>query len=154
MAERSSVEFVEEGEFLAPKFDRDGLIPVVTTDVRSGDVLMLGFMNAEALLRRIETREAHYWSRSRSALWRKGATSGLVQRVVEMRIDDDQDAIWLRVCVEGLGASCHVGYRSCFFHTVTMGAPREMTVSLSFVETEKVFDPRQIYGDAPNPTKL
>ncbi len=154
MAERSSVEFVEEGEFLAPKFDRDGLIPVVTTDVRSGDVLMLGFMNAEALWRTIETREAHYWSRSRSALWRKGATSGLVQRVVEMRIDDDQDAIWLRVCVEGLGASCHVGYRSCFFRTVTMGAPGEMTVSLSFVETEKVFDPRQIYDDAPNPTKL
>lgn len=154
MAERNSVEFVEEGEFLAPKFDRDGLIPVVTTDAQSGDVLMLGYMTAEALRRSIETREAHYWSRSRGALWRKGATSGLVQRIVEMRIDDDQDAIWLRVNVEGLGASCHVGYRSCFFRSVTMGEASDAPVSLSFVEREKVFDPRQIYGDAPNPTQL
>lgn len=154
MAERSSVEFVEEGALLAPKFDRDGLIPVVTTDVQSADVLMLGFMNVEALRRTIETREAHYWSRSRGALWRKGATSGLIQRIVEMRIDDDQDAIWLRVNVEGLGASCHVGYRSCFFRSVTMGAPGEAPVSLSFVEHEKVFDPQGLYGDAPNPTKL
>ncbi|HEY8161528.1 MAG TPA: phosphoribosyl-AMP cyclohydrolase [Methylocystis sp.] len=154
MAERSSVAFLEEGAFIAPKFDRDGLIPVVTTDAQSGDVLMLGFMNPEALRRSIETREAHYWSRSRGALWRKGATSGLVQRIVEMGIDDDQDAIWLRVSVEALGASCHVGYRSCFFRSVTMGAPGETPVSLSFVETEKVFDPRHIYGDAPNPTTL
>jgi phosphoribosyl-AMP cyclohydrolase len=154
MAERRSVEFVEEGAFLAPKFDQDGLIPVVTTDAQSGDVLMLGYMNADALRRTIETREAHYWSRSRGALWRKGATSGLVQRIVEMRIDDDQDAIWLRVDVEGLGASCHVGYRSCFFRSVTMGACSDAPVSLSFIETEKVFDPHQIYGDAPNPTKL
>ena len=154
MAVRSSVEFVEEGAFLAPRFDDDGLIPVVTTDAQSGEVLMLGFMNAEALLRTIETREAHYWSRSRGALWRKGATSGLVQKIVEMRIDDDQDAIWLRVRVEGLGASCHVGYRSCFFRSVEMGLPSQAPVALSFVEREKVFDPRQTYGDAPNPTKL
>lgn len=154
MAERSSVEFVEEGEFLAPKLDRDGLIPVVTTDAQSGDVLMLGYMNVDALRRTIETREAHYWSRSRGALWQKGATSGLVQRIVDMRIDDDQDAIWLRVNVEGLGASCHVGYRSCFFRSVAMGPPGEAPVSLSFVESEKVFDPQEIYGDAPNPTKL
>lgn len=154
MAARSSVEFVEEGAFLAPRFDDDGLIPVVTTDAQSGEVLMLGFMNAEALLRTIETREAHYWSRSRGALWRKGATSGLVQKIVEMRIDDDQDAIWLRVRVEGLGASCHVGYRSCFFRSVEMGLPSQAPVALSFVEREKVFDPRQTYGDAPNPTKL
>jgi phosphoribosyl-AMP cyclohydrolase len=154
MAERISVEFVEEGTFLAPKFDQDGLIPVVTTDAQSGCVLMLGVMNVDALRRSIETREAHYWSRSRGALWRKGTTSGLIQRIVEMRIDDDQDAIWLRVNVEGLAASCHVGYRSCFFRSVTMGAPCETTVLLSFVETKKVFDPRQIYGAAPNPTKL
>ena len=154
MAARSSVEFVEEGAFLAPRFDRDGLIPVVTTDALSGEVLMLGVMNAEALLRTIETREAHYWSRSRGALWRKGATSGLVQNIVEMRIDDDQDAIWLRVRVEGLGASCYVGYRSCFFRSVEMGLPIQAPVALTFVEREKVFDPREIYGDAPNPTKL
>jgi phosphoribosyl-AMP cyclohydrolase len=154
MVARSSVEFVEEGAFLAPRFDRDGLIPVVTTDALSGEVLMLGVMNAEALLRTIETREAHYWSRSRGALWRKGATSGLVQKIVEMRIDDDQDAIWLRVRVEGLGASCHVGYRSCFFRSVEMGLPIQAPIALTFVEREKVFDPREIYGDAPNPTKL
>jgi phosphoribosyl-AMP cyclohydrolase len=154
MAERHSVEFVEEGAFLAPKFDRDGLIPVVTTDAQSGEVLMLGFMNSDALRRTIETLEAHYWSRSRSALWRKGATSGLVQRVVDMRIDDDQDAIWLTVNIEGLGASCHVGYRSCFFRSVTMGAPIKTPVRLSLVEPVKVFDPQEIYGDAPNPTQL
>lgn len=154
VAERSSVEFVEEGAFLAPKFDRDGLIPVVTTDADSGEVLMLGFMNAEALLRTIETREAHYWSRSRGALWRKGATSGLVQKVVEMRIDDDQDAIWLRVRVEGVGASCHVGYRSCFFRSVAIGPTSHAPVPLNYVEREKTFDPRQVYGGAPNPTKL
>jgi len=154
MAARSSVEFVEEGVFLAPRFDRDDLIPVVTTDAFSGEVLMLGVMNAEALLLTIETREAHYWSRSRGALWRKGATSGLVQKIVEMRIDDDQDAIWLRVHVEGLGASCHVGYRSCFFRSVELGLPIQAPVALTFVEREKVFDPREIYGDAPNPTKL
>lgn len=154
MAGRCSVEFVEEGAFLAPKFDRDGLIPVVTTDAQSGDVLMLGFMNCDALRRTIETREAHYWSRSRGALWRKGATSGLVQSVVDMRIDDDQDAIWLSVNIEGLGASCHVGYRSCFFRSVTMGEPIETPVSLSLVESVKVFDPREIYGDTPNPTQL
>lgn len=154
MAERSSVEFVEEGAFLAPKFDRNGLIPVVTTDALSGEVLMLGFMDAEALLRTIKTREAHYWSRSRGALWRKGATSGLVQKIVEMRIDDDQDAIWLRVHVEELGASCHVGYRSCFFRSIEMSLPIQAPVALTFVEREKVFDPQEIYGDAPNPTKL
>src|SRR5690606_28234389 len=108
---RVSVEQVEEGTELAPKFDADGLIPVVTTDHATGEVLMLGYMNAEALRLTIRTGEAHYFSRSRQVLWRKGATSGLVQHVVEMRIDDDQDAVWLRVKVDG-GASCHVGYRS------------------------------------------
>jgi phosphoribosyl-AMP cyclohydrolase len=154
MAERSSVEFVEEGELLAPKFDSAGLIPVVTTDAATGDVLMVGFMNAEALVRTIETGEAHYWSRSRNQLWRKGATSGLVQRVVEMRVDDDQDAIWLRVNVEGLGASCHVGYRSCFYRSIALGPLDRAPIPLSFEEREKVFEPRNIYGDTPNPTKL
>ena len=95
-APRESIEQVEEGDELAPKFDEDGLIPVVTTDVESGEVLMHGYMNAEALEKTIETGEAHYWSRSRQALWHKGATSGLIQKVVEIRIDDDQDAVWLR----------------------------------------------------------
>jgi phosphoribosyl-AMP cyclohydrolase len=151
---RVSVEAIEEGIALAPKFDSDGLLPVVTTDAASGDVLMMGMMNAEALVRTIETGEAHYWSRSRQALWRKGAASGLVQRVVEMRIDDDQDAVWLRVEVAGAGASCHVGYRSCFYRAIPIGVPTNAAVPLRFVETQKLFDPKDVYGDAPNPTRL
>ena len=152
---RVSIEQVEEGHTLAPRFDEQGLIPVVTTDAATGELLMHGFMNAEALAKTIETAEAHYYSRSRKALWRKGATSGLVQRVVEMRIDDDQDAVWLRVKVEGSGASCHVGYRSCFYRTVPLGGTvGEAVDKLSFTETEKTFDPKVVYGDAPNPTQL
>ena len=105
---RTSVEQVEESEDLAPKFDADGLIACITTDAESGEVLMLGYMNADALQRTIATGEAHYWSRSRKCLWHKGATSGLVQEVVEMRIDDDQDAVWLCVHVAGSGAHCSV----------------------------------------------
>ena len=138
---------------LAPRDER-GLITAVTTDARSGELLMQGYMNAEALRLTIETGEAHYYSRSRQALWHKGATSGLVQRVVEMRIDDDQDAVWLRVDVAG-GASCHVGYRSCFYRSLPVGEPLgDAPVALTFEETEKVFDPEDVYGDAPNPTKL
>lgn len=154
LAPRTSVPEVEEGLLLAPKFDADGLIPVVTTDAGSGEVLMMGVMNAEALVRTIETGQAHYWSRSRDRLWCKGATSGLVQTVVEMRIDDDQDAVWLRVKVQGAGASCHVGYRSCFYRSVAVGALPDTPVALRFEETEKAFDPRAVYGDAPNPTRL
>lgn len=152
LSPRLSVEQVEEGEVLAPKFDRDGLLSVVTTDAETGTVLMMGMMNKEALLQTIRTGEAHYWSRSRKCLWHKGATSGLTQKVVEMRIDDDQDSAWLRVAVKG-GASCHVGYRSCFYRAV----PVEMEdgpIELSYTETEKVFDPVEVYGDAPNPTQL
>ena len=152
-AERQTIEQVEEGHELAPKFDADGLMPVVTTDAESGEVLMHGYMNAEALTKTIETGEAHYWSRSRKVLWHKGATSGLVQKVKEIRIDDDQDAVWLRVDVQG-GASCHVGYRSCFYRSVPLGAADDAPVALGYEETEKVFDPVEVYGDAPNPTKL
>jgi phosphoribosyl-AMP cyclohydrolase len=151
-AERVSVEQVEEGDELAPKFDERGLIPAVTTDYETGELLMHGYMNAEALRRTIETREAHYFSRSRQALWHKGATSGLVQRVRELLIDDDQDCVWLRVDVAG-GASCHVGYRSCFYRRIPLGHEVEAS-RLVFTETEKVFDPVEVYGDAPNPTKL
>lgn len=155
-ARRVSVEQVEEGRELAPKFDADGLIPVVTTDADTGEVLMHAYMNAEALEKSIAHGEAFYWSRSRQCLWHKGATSGLVQRVVEMRIDDDQDAIWLRVRVEG-DASCHVGYRSCFYRSVPLGDRGNEDagpVELSFEEREKTFDPKAVYGDAPNPTRL
>lgn len=151
-ADRLSVAQVEEGKLLAPKFDENGFLPVVTTDNQTGDVLMMGVMNEEALLLTIRTGEAHYWSRSRKCLWHKGATSGLIQKVVEMRIDDDQDAVWLRVAVNG-GASCHVGYRSCFYRAVPIEA-EDGQIELSFTETEKVFDPIEVYGDAPNPTQL
>lgn len=153
-AERTSVEQVEEGRVLAPKFDADGLIAVVATDAASGDVLMMGTMNAEALRRTVETGEAHYWSRSRRCLWHKGATSGLVQNVVELRIDDDQDAVWLRVTVQGAGASCHVGYHSCFYRSVPIGPVQTSPIPLRFEEAAKVFDPHAVYGDAPNPTRL
>jgi phosphoribosyl-AMP cyclohydrolase len=152
-AARRSVEQVEEGAELAPKFDEHGLIPVVTTDFASGELLMHGYMNAEALRKTIAMREAHYFSRSRQALWHKGATSGLVQHVRAMLIDDDQDCVWLRVDVADSGASCHVGYRSCFYRKIPLG---ENTAGqpLEFTEQKKLFDPVAVYGDAPNPTKL
>ncbi len=150
-SQRQSVEQVEEGVDLAPRFDDHGLIPVVTTDFNSGEVLMHAYMNAMALTQTIQLGEAVYWSRSRKRLWHKGATSGLVQRVCEIRIDDDQDCIWLRVDVQG-GASCHVGYRSCFYRAVPFGD--QTGQPLSFTESQKVFDPKAVYGDAPNPTQL
>ena len=153
-AARMSVKQVEEGLALAPKFDADGLIPCVTTDADTGEVLMLAYMNSDALQRTIETGEAHYWSRSRQCLWRKGATSGLVQETVELRIDDDQDAVWLRVKIAGSGASCHVGYRSCFYRSVECGGPSGVPARLVFTEPQKSFDPKDVYGDAPNPTRL
>lgn len=149
---RTSIEQVEEGAELAPKFDANGHMPVVTTDYATGELLMHAYMNPEALRKTIETGEAHYWSRSRATLWHKGATSGLVQRVREMRIDDDQDCVWLRVEIDGSGASCHVGYRSCFYRSVPLGA--EAGKPLIFQESAKVFDPAAVYGDAPNPTRL
>lgn len=148
---RVTIEQVEEGHELAPKFDEHGLIACVTTAAHSGEVLMLGYMNAEALKKTILTGEAHYYSRSRRVLWHKGATSGLVQKVVEMRIDDDQDAVWLRVEIPG-DASCHVGYRSCFYRSVPTGSGE--VHALRFEESEKMFDPKKVYGDAPNPTIL
>jgi phosphoribosyl-AMP cyclohydrolase len=152
--QRKTIEQVEEGKELAPKFDGSGLIPCVTTDYSSGELLMHGYMNAEALRKTIELGEAVYFSRSRQALWHKGATSGLVQKVREMRIDDDQDCVWLRVDVMGGGASCHVGYRSCFYRRVPVGDERSADDQLVFMEDHKVFDPKEVYGDAPNPTQL
>jgi len=151
-AARTTVEQVEEGLALAPKFDCDGLIPCITTDANTGEVLMLGYMNGEALRLTIETGEAHYFSRARQVVWHKGATSGLVQKVVEARVDDDQDAIWLRVYVAGCGASCHVGYRSCFYRAVPVGDDAGQPLKL--LEDQKAFDPKEVYGDAPNPTQL
>jgi phosphoribosyl-AMP cyclohydrolase len=150
---RRTVEQVEESTDLAPRFDDRGLITAVTTDACSGELLMQGYMNAEALRLTISTGEAHYYSRSRKALWHKGATSGLLQRVRELMIDDDQDCIWLKVDVVG-GASCHVGYRSCFYRRIPLGGASDGPVELEFTDVEKVFDPEKVYGEAPNPTIL
>ena len=117
---RENVAEIEEGNLLSPKFDNDGLIPVITTDHQTNEVLMQGFMNEEALKKTIETKEAYYWSRSRKEVWHKGETSGFVQKVVELRIDDDQDSIWMTVNI-GDGASCHVGYKACFYRSVPLG---------------------------------
>ncbi|MFT7228679.1 MAG: phosphoribosyl-AMP cyclohydrolase [Methylophilaceae bacterium] len=158
-SERVTIEQVEEGTQFAPKFDQDGLIPCVTTSDENGEVLMLGYMNSEALTKTIVTGEAHYWSRSRKVLWHKGANSGLVQHVVEMRVDDDQDAVWLRVSVAGNSASCHVGYQSCFYRKVLVGEQGNTSAQyahnqLIFTESSKTFDPMDVYGDVPNPTQL
>ncbi len=150
---RKTIEQVEESTELAPKFDQDGLIPVVTTDFSSGEVLMQGYMNKEALKKTISLGEAVYYSRSRQTLWHKGKTSGLVQKIKEIRIDDDQDCIWLRVNVVG-GASCHVGYRSCFYRSISIEDKNFKKIKLKFEEKEKVFDPKDVYGNSPNPTKL
>ena len=151
---RDSVFEVEEGKFLSPKFDEKGLIPVTTTDFKTGEVLMHGYMNEEALKLTIEKKEACYWSRSRKALWHKGKTSGCVQKVIDIRIDDDQDALWMTVDI-GNGASCHVGYKSCFYRSIPLGKINNSEeVKLEFREREKKFDPEKVYKGQPNPTKL
>lgn len=153
-APRLSVEQVEEGRDLAPKFDARGLMPAVTTDFATGELLMVGYMNAEALQKTIATGEAHYFSRSRQVLWHKGATSGFVQKVRELRIDDDQDCVWLRVETSG-GANCHVGYLSCFYRAIPTGTDYTRAEGcLLWKEETKVFDPQAVYGNAPNPTQL
>ena len=151
---RKSIKQIEESTDLAPKFDERGLITAVTTDAMSGELLMQGYMNVEALQQTIATGEAYYYSRSRQTLWHKGATSGLVQQVVEMMIDDDQDCVWLKVKVTG-GASCHVGYRSCFYRSIPLGENKNLNeLQMEFKEKEKIFDPKKVYKDEPNPTKL
>ncbi|MGZ3361701.1 MAG: phosphoribosyl-AMP cyclohydrolase [Xanthobacteraceae bacterium] len=143
-SERGSTREIEDGRALAPKFDADGLLTCVATDAANGDVLMVAHMNAEALARTIESGEAWYFSRSRRKLWRKGESSGHVQRVTEMRVDCDQDAVWIRVRQEGPGA-CHTGRRSCFYRAVPVG--RSGAVTLEFREAERMFDPKAVYGE-------
>lgn len=156
-ADRTSVEQVEEGIELAPKFDQNGVIPCITQHAESREILMFAFMNEEALRLTIETRLAHYWSRSRQKLWKKGETSGMTQQVKRMLIDDDQDCVIIEVTLTtpdagGEEASCHVGYRSCFYREVS-GSGSEKP-ELRFIESEKAFDPDAVYGDTPNPTQL
>ena len=118
---------LEEGNFLSPRFGPDGLVTCVTTDVETGELLMVAHMNADAVARTLETGEAWYWSRSRGELWHKGATSGQVQTVLEIRVDCDQDALWLKVRVAGDGGCCHTGRRSCFYRMVDPSDPRTLT---------------------------
>ena len=150
---RQSVEQVEESNELAPKFDENGLIVVTTVDFETNDILMTGFMNKEALEKTIQTKEAYYYSRSRNALWHKGATSGYTQKVREILIDDDQDAICLKVDLGENGASCHVGYKSCFYREIDLEDTANKP-GLRFTNIKKVFNPDDVYGDEPNPTKL
>ena len=147
---RKSIKQVEEGIKLAPKFDKLGLIPVITTKYKNGDVLMQGYMNKEALKKSIETGEAYYWSRTRKKIWHKGATSGFIQKIKEIRIDDDQDSIWIKVDTK---ASCHVGYRSCFYRSIPLKKKSKKIVMI-FKEKKKVFDPKKFYKGTKNPTRL
>ena len=140
MSTSADIHDIEQGLEFQPKFDASGLVTCVATDAGTGAVLMVAHMNDEALRRTIASGEAWYFSRSRNALWRKGETSGHAQRVVEMRLDCDQDAIWIRV--EQSGAACHTGRRSCFYRAVTAG---EGGPQLSFVDADKVFDPTKVY---------
>ncbi|MDR3436035.1 phosphoribosyl-AMP cyclohydrolase [Telmatospirillum sp.] len=137
---------VELGQQLTPHFDACGLVTAVVQDAQTGEILMLAHMNAEALAQTIETGIATYWSRSRAKLWVKGETSGNVQRVSELRIDCDQDAVLLKVTVDGHGASCHRGYRSCFYRTIELGRPVAVGARLAIVEEAPAFDPASVYG--------
>ncbi len=143
---RGTAAEIETGTSFAPKFDADGLLPVVVTSAASGEVLMLAYMNAEAFARTLKTGEAHYWSRSRQKLWRKGEESGNVQRVVEMRIDCDQDTLLLKVEPAGAEACCHTGRRSCFYRAVPLGTDPAAGLTLRFVDAEQLFDPADVYG--------
>ena len=131
---------LEEGAALTPKFDADGLVTCVATDSNTGDVLMVAHMNAEALEKTIATGEAWYFSRSRRALWKKGESSGHNQRVIEMRVDCDQDSVWIKV--EQEVAACHTGRRSCFYRSVPLGKPGAVTLEF---RDAKVFDPKSAY---------
>jgi phosphoribosyl-AMP cyclohydrolase len=138
----AAINDIEDGLSFQPKFDASGLVTCVATDAGTGEVLMVAHMNDEALRKTIASGEAWYFSRSRKSLWRKGETSGQVQRVVEMRMDCDQDAVWIRV--EQTGGACHTGRRSCFYRKVTAG---EGGARLAFVDADRLFDPKAVYRE-------
>jgi phosphoribosyl-AMP cyclohydrolase len=137
---------IEEGLALMPRFGADGLIAAIAVDDATGDVVMVAWMNAEALAKTIETGEGWYWSRSRRELWHKGATSGHVQTVTEMRVDCDQDAILIRVQTAGTGANCHTGRKGCFYRRVPLGQPATPELSLEWTGDDPLFDPKAVYG--------
>lgn len=135
---------LEEGDAFSPRFDRDGLVTAIVTDAGDGELLMVAHMNAEALALTLETGLAHFWSRSRGTLWKKGETSGNMLRVAEMKTDCDQDAVWLKVFVGGHDATCHTGRRSCFYRTVKV---RDGKATLAQDGSRAKFDPAEIYGN-------
>lgn len=139
----SDKSLLEEGKLFSPRFDRDGLVTAVVTDAADGTLLMVAHMNAEALAKTLETGVAHYWSRSRKSLWKKGETSGNLQQVVEIRTDCDQDAVWLKVEVAGHDATCHTGRRSCFYRIVVA---EDGIAKLSDDGQPARFDPKGVYG--------
>ena len=150
---RISIEQVEESNVFAPKFDQNGLIVVTTIDASNNEILMTGYMNQEALEKTIKSKEAYYFSRSHQSIWHKGATSGYIQKVIEILVDDDQDALCMKVEIAENGASCHVGYKSCFQRKIKL-EDNQNKAELESLGHKKVFDPEKVYGDAPNPTKL
>jgi len=136
---------LETGAAFTPRFDDKGLLPAIATDAQTGDVLMMAWMNEQALALSIETGIAHYWSRSRNQLWKKGETSGNTQKIIEMRTDCDQDVIWMKVEPQGIGAACHVGYKSCFFRVLSTPPLATSQTELQITETAPLFDPDQVY---------
>ncbi|WP_428030409.1 phosphoribosyl-AMP cyclohydrolase [Ancylobacter sp.] len=152
-APRGTKAEIEEGDRLSPKFDADGLVTAVTVDADDGTVLMVAHMDAQALALTIETGVAHYYSRSRGKLWKKGEESGHFQTLVELRVDCDQDAVVLRVRMPALGpgvpgAACHTGHRSCFFRSVPLGSAPSPETTLAVNDAGKLFDPAAVYGTA------
>jgi len=144
-AVRGSAQDVEEGPVFAPKFDDDGILAAVATDADTGEVLMLAWMDADALARTIETGHAHFYSRSRGRQWKKGEESGNVLEVVEMRTDCDQDAVWLKVRIAGAGAACHTGRKSCFYRAVPLGPGNLASLTMQQVGGAPLFDPATVY---------
>ena len=140
-----SADELENGLRLTPRFDGAGGIAAVATDADTGEVLMLAWMNDAALALTIETGEAHFWSRSRKRIWKKGEESGNVLRVVELRTDCDQDAVWLKVRISGHGAACHTGHRTCFYRSIPVGADPSQA-ALEHAGTPRAFDPANVYG--------
>ena len=146
-ANRPDKSELETGTVFSPKFDENGILPAIATDAKTGDVLMLAYMNEQALALSIETGIAHYWSRSRNQLWKKGETSGNMQTIIELRTDCDQDAIWMKVEQMGIGAACHVGYKTCFYRAVPTGAAPTPELALGYKEDAPLFDPDKVYGN-------
>ena len=155
-AKRTSVLEIEEGKNLCPKFNKDKLLPCITTEYKSKEILMFSYINKLALQKSLDTKKAHYFSRSRKKIWLKGEISGMYHHIKQMFIDDDQDCIIFEVKLTkpkkgGKEASCHVGYKSCFYRKVQM---EKGIISLKFIEKKKSFDPSIVYKGITNPTKI